>query len=123
MTLEEAIKHCEEVAYQNEILMKQYDDASGYNRSHNENIRTDRAIGCEQLISLYQQLAEWLRELKALRESEAVQNEVKNCDTCKYDELEVDDFPCDRCCHRYINQYVYDETREQNSEEVKADDE
>ena len=67
MTLEEAIKHCEEVAYQNEILMKQYDDASGYNRSHNENIRTDGAKGCEQLISLYRQLAEWLRELKAYR--------------------------------------------------------
>jgi hypothetical protein len=68
MTIEEAIKHCEEVAYQNEILMKRYDDASGYNRSHNENIRTDGAKGCEQLISLYRQLAEWLRELKRNRE-------------------------------------------------------
>jgi hypothetical protein len=68
MTIEEAIKHCEEVAYQNEILMKRYDDASGYNRSHNENIRTDGAKGCEQLISLYRQLAEWLEELKTYRE-------------------------------------------------------
>jgi hypothetical protein len=69
MTIEEAIKHCEEVAYQNEILMKRYDDASGYNRSHNENIRTDGAKGCEQLISLYRQLAEWLKELKAYEEA------------------------------------------------------
>lgn len=69
MTLDEAIKHCEEVAYQNEILMKRYDDASGYNRSHNEKIRTDGAKGCERLISLYRQLAEWLRELKAYREA------------------------------------------------------
>ena len=68
MTIDEAIKHCEEVAYQNEILMKRYDDASGYNRSHNENIRTNGAKGCEQLISLYRQLTEWLRELKMLRE-------------------------------------------------------
>lgn len=68
MTIDEAIKHCEEVAHQNEILMKRYDDASGYNRSHNENIRTSGAKGCEQLISLYRQLAEWLRELKMYRE-------------------------------------------------------
>ena len=69
MTIDEAIKHCEEVAHQNEILMKRYDDASGYNRSHNEKIRTNGAKGCEQLISLYRQLAEWLRELKVVRES------------------------------------------------------
>ena len=68
ITLDEAIKHCEEVAHQNEILMKRYDDASGYNRSHNEKIRTNGAKGCEQLISLYRQLAEWLRELKQYKE-------------------------------------------------------
>ena len=68
MTIDEAIKHCEEVAHQNKILMKRYDDASGYSRSHNEQIRTSGAIGCEHLISLYRQLAEWLRELKAHRE-------------------------------------------------------
>ena len=64
MTIDEAIKHCEEMAHRNEILMKRYDDASGYSRSHNEQIRTSGAIGCEQLISLYRQLAEWLMELK-----------------------------------------------------------
>ena len=68
MTIEEAIKHCEEVAYQYEILMKRYDDASGYNRSHNENIRTDGAKGCEQLISLYRQIADWLKELKSYKD-------------------------------------------------------
>ena len=68
MTLEEAIAHCEEVVYQNEILMKRYDDASGYSRTHNENIRTDGAKGCEQLISLYRQIVEWMKELKAYRE-------------------------------------------------------
>lgn len=68
MTIDEAIKYCEETAYQNEILMKRYDDASGYNRSHNEKIRTDGAKGCEQLMSLHRQLASWLKELKAYRE-------------------------------------------------------
>ena len=69
ITIEEAIKHCEDVAYQNEILMKRYDDASGYNRSHNEKIRTDGAKGCEHLTSLYRQMAEWLRELKAFHDA------------------------------------------------------
>lgn len=116
MTIDEAIKHCEEVAHQNEILMKRYDDASGYNRSHDEKIRTDGAKGCEQLISLYRQLVEWLKELKALYENDEVKDVFKNCDTCKYLSLEGDDFPCDRCCHRYINQYVYDEKREVNAD-------
>ena len=74
-SIDEAIQHCEEVAYQNEILMKRYDDASGYNRSHNEKIRTDGAKGCEQLISLYRQLAEWLRALKEIWDS-------GDCNTC-----------------------------------------
>lgn len=65
--LDEAIKHCEEVAHQNEILMKRYDDASGYSRSHNEKIRTNGAKGCERLISLYRQLVDWLRELQRYR--------------------------------------------------------
>ena len=69
MTIDETIKHCEEVAHQNEILMKRYDDASGYNRSHNKKIRTNGAKGCEQLISLYRQLAEWLKALKEIWDS------------------------------------------------------
>ena len=78
ITLDEAIKHCEEVAHQNEILMKRYDDASGYNRSHNEKIRTNDAKGCEQIISLYRQLAEWLKELKTLKEMLA--NDIRSCE-------------------------------------------
>lgn len=86
MTLDEAIKHCEEVAHQNEILMKRYDDASGYNRSHNEKIRTNGAKGCEQLISIYRQLAEWLRELKIHREIHDVLLQL------------LVDFDLDMCC-------------------------
>ena len=122
MTIDEAIKHCEEVAYRNKILMKRYDDASGYNRSHNEKIRTDGAKGCEQIIYLYIQLAEWMRELKALKENDDVKDVFKNCDTCKYQSLEPDDFPCDRCCHRYINQYVYDDKREVNADDSNGTD-
>ena len=98
-SLDEAIKHCEEVAYQNELLMKRYDDASGYSRSHNEKIRTDGAKGCEQLISLYRQLAKWLRELKAFRSG-------INCSTCKYREVDGIDYPC-IYCHPSDNRWEY----------------
>ena len=79
MTIDEAIKHCEDVAYQYEKVMKRYDDASGYNRSHNEKIRTNGAKGCEQLISLYRQLAEWLRELVHLRNITAYLRDFIDC--------------------------------------------
>lgn len=46
-----------------------------------------------------------------------VKDVFENCDTCKYLSLEADDFPCDRCRHRYINQYVYDDKREVNANE------
>ena len=99
MTIDEAIKHCEETAHQNEILMKRYDDASGYNRSRNEKIRTNGAKGCEQLISLYRQLAEWLRELKLFRSG-------IHCSTCKYREVDGIDHPCIDC-HPLDNRWEY----------------
>ena len=64
-----------------------------------------------------QEVVELLRELKALNENDDVKDVFKDCDTCKYQSLEPDDFPCDRCCHRYINQYVYDDKREVNADE------
>lgn len=64
----------------------------------------------------FKQLSEWLKELKALSENEEVKEVFKDCDTCKYLSLEADDYPCDRCCHRYINQYVYDNKREVNAD-------
>ena len=68
MTLDEAIKHCEEVAEEQDKLCKRYDDASGYSRSHNESIRVADAKWCERCAKEHRQLAEWLKELKQLRE-------------------------------------------------------
>ena len=70
MTLDEAIKHCEEAAIEQDKLCKRYDDASGYSRSHNEAIRTTDAKMCEECAEEHRQLAEWLRELKQLKEQE-----------------------------------------------------
>lgn len=68
MTIEQAIKHAEEEAENQDKLCKRYDDASGYTRSHNEEIRTSAAKQCEKCADEYRQLAEWLKELKQLRE-------------------------------------------------------
>lgn len=70
MTIEETIKHCEEVAEEQDKLCKRYDDASGYSRSHNEDIRTTGAIGCEVCAKEHRQLAEWLKDYKRLLEQE-----------------------------------------------------
>ena len=108
--IDEAIQHCEEVAHQNEILMKRYDDASGYNRSHNEKIRTNGAKGCEQLISLYRQLAEWLRELKAYKELNTYDRSSKCCE-CKHEDPA---YYCDDCIWNFVNKF---EQKEVNADE------
>lgn len=68
MTLDEEIKKLEEIAIEEDKLCKRYDDASGYTRSYNEKIRTTDAIKCEYSAAEHRQLAEWLKELKQLRE-------------------------------------------------------
>lgn len=66
MTLESAIKHCEEVAEEQDKLCKRYDDASGYTRSHNEDIRTTDAKKCAECAKEHRQLAEWLKDYQRL---------------------------------------------------------
>lgn len=66
--IDEAIAHAEDVAKEQDKLSKRYDDASGYSRSHNDDIRTSEAKECERCAEDHRQLAEWLRELKAYRE-------------------------------------------------------
>lgn len=106
MTLDEVIKYCEEVA---------------------EGLEEEAVKGCcddTEIMNMYyewaeehRQLAEWLKELKELREDEDVKDVFNNCDTCKYLKLDSDDYPCDRCMHRYINQYVYDDKSEVEADE------
>jgi len=70
MTIDEAIKNAEEVAIEEDKLCKRSDDASGYSRSHNEEIRTSYAKNCEKRADEHRQLAEWLKELKSLKEKD-----------------------------------------------------
>lgn len=68
MTIDEAIRHAEEVAKENDKLCKRYDDASGYTRSHNKDIRTTYAKKCEACANDHRQIAEWLKDYKRLKE-------------------------------------------------------
>lgn len=70
MTRDEAIKHCEEKSCENRKLAKRYDDASGYTRSGNEDVRTSDAKKCERCAKEHNQLAEWLKDYKRLLEQE-----------------------------------------------------
>lgn len=106
LSLDEAIKHCEEVAELNEECTRIY----------NEQGETMASYSCNECAKEHRQLADWLKELKGLREDEGVKDVFKNCYTCEYIELNADDYPCDRCMHRYINQYVYDDKREVNDD-------
>jgi hypothetical protein len=70
MTLDEAIKHCEEIAEDQNKLCERCDRASGYSRSHNESIRTQEAKEHEKCSQDFRQLAAWIKELKACKEQQ-----------------------------------------------------
>lgn len=57
MTLDEAIKHCEEVAENQEWLSESYDDDSMGTKL------------CKECAKEHRQLAEWLKKLKAYEEA------------------------------------------------------
>lgn len=67
LTLEEAIKHCEEVAKEQDKLATRYEDASGYSRSHIESLKTNESIKCRECANEHRQLAEWFKELQRYR--------------------------------------------------------
>lgn len=62
MTLDEAIKHAEEVAE------KKFDNAVSIMDKMKSDIALKNAEECKQCAQEYRQLAEWLKELKQLRE-------------------------------------------------------
>ncbi len=70
MTLDEAITHAEKTERDNRILSKRYDDASGYSRSGNKDIRTSDAKKCEKCAEDHRQIAKWLKDYKRLLEQE-----------------------------------------------------
>jgi predicted RNA-binding Zn-ribbon protein involved in translation (DUF1610 family) len=111
MTLDEAIKQCEEAAEDRDKLCKRCDAASGYSRSHNESIRTQEAKEYEKCSQDFRQLAAWLLDLKQFKEKEkakAVHYEsdtVAHCPRCNWTfellyESWENEFHCPNCGQR-----------------------
>ncbi len=108
MTLNEAIKQFEKLAsdyefnldmHQLNIMKLSVNDIERMKRNAQEN----------------RQLADWLKELKALRKN--VEKIFNDCDTCLFTSAYPDKYPCVKCSHRYADYYEYDETREVNADE------
>ena len=102
MTLDEAIKHCEELVEAHDKLRKRYDDASGYSRSHNEAIRTDDAKKHEKCSQDFRQLVVWLLELKQLRK-QTKWIELKDQKPEEFEDVLVKDIDGDVTCAYLCN--------------------
>ena len=83
MTLEEEIKHCEEVAENQESDAELFKRVKAIDGKISE---------CYERASEYRQLAEWLRELKAYREADET---TKPCDYCQ-------EFDCYGCVYKEV---------------------
>ena len=69
MTLEEAIKHSEKVAEREYRNAQVYDKTKNNNLYHPDSITCERAAErCRECAADHRQLAEWLKELKAVHD-------------------------------------------------------
>lgn len=103
MTLEEAIKHAEEVAKKNEH------DAEV--RTRTESLGTEHCLECAEE---HRQLAEWLRELKELRQEHS-------CRDCRYSSYGFFDHPCSVCRRGYYPRHSMTDYYEYK-EEIQNDE-
>lgn len=68
MTIDDLKAYCMEQEHNHRLDCKRYDDASGYTRSKNKDIRTACAIREELLGNYYQQIAQTLRKHQKIME-------------------------------------------------------
>ena len=92
MTLEEAIKHCEEVA---EAEEQKYKEWKG-DYSHLKKIDS-----CLECANEHRQLAEWLKELKVYKDLSTYNRENKCCE-CEYEDSE---YFCDDCIWNFVDKF------------------
>ena len=62
MTIDELITYCEEKEHNHRLSCKRYDDASGYTRSKDKNIRTACAIREETYADYYKEISATMRK-------------------------------------------------------------
>lgn len=88
MNLDEAIKHCEEVAKRENSFC----NPNGFSSTMTEH---------KKCAAEHEQLAEWLKELRDYREGK------RTCENCKHqDKIELD-FPCSICRCNHPNKFEW----------------
>lgn len=66
MTIGELITFCEEEEYNHRLKCKRYDDASGYTRSKDKNIRTACAIREATYADFYKEISDTMRKYQKI---------------------------------------------------------
>lgn len=89
MTIDEAIKHCEEVAEENEKNAKSINNI--YKKS------------CLECASEHRQLAKWLRDLKEYKDARV------GCEYCKHKYREQHERPCSLCQRNFMDMFEREE--------------
>jgi hypothetical protein len=67
MTIDELITYCEEKEHNHRLSCKRYDDASGYTRSKDKNIRTACAIREEKYAVYYKEISATMRKYQKIK--------------------------------------------------------
>ena len=80
MTIEELITFCEEEERNHRLTCKRYDDASGYTRSKDKNIRTACAIRETTYADFYKEISDTMRKYQKI---EQIAREGKNETRCE----------------------------------------
>lgn len=80
MTIEELITFCEKEEYNHRLKCKRYDDASGYTRSKDKNIRTACAIRETTYADFYKEISDTMRKYQKI---EQIAREGKNETRCE----------------------------------------
>ena len=105
MTLDEAIKHCKEKAEELRLEAEQVRELGEYvsnlKQPYNEPVNA-----CLKCAEEHEQLAEWLTELKELREEIAFFKSGDKCEKCKYSERLANEYPCSECCYACENLFT-----------------
>jgi hypothetical protein len=68
MTIDELITYCEEKEHNHRLSCKRYDDASGYTRSKDKNIRTACAIREEKYADYYKEISATMRKYQKIEQ-------------------------------------------------------
>lgn len=81
MSIDELITFCEEEEQNHRVKGKRADDASGYTRSKDKNIRTSVAIREEVYGDFYKQIADTMRKYQKIEQAYSAYLETMNTDT------------------------------------------